>query len=63
MNLLFLSKSTRKIVATQLNAYLTKHKPYAPVQSTYKMYHSTETALLDVVNDIMRELMTKKNVF
>ena len=45
-NLTFLSKTLERLVASQLDAYLTDHQLYANMQSAYRKHHSTETALL-----------------
>lgn len=55
-NLPFLSKTLERIVASQMNDYLTDNKLYAKMQSAYRKYNSTETALLRVVNDITRAI-------
>ena len=61
-NLSFLSKSLERIVAEQLNSYLSCNKLFAKCQSAYRANHSTETALLRVHNDIMMALNSKKDV-
>lgn len=55
-NLPFVSKLMEKIVASQLEEHLTRNDLLDPFQSAYKQYHSTETALLLIQNDIAESL-------
>ncbi|XP_006823245.1 uncharacterized protein LOC100368499 [Saccoglossus kowalevskii] len=48
----FSPKVLERIVASQLTDYLTANSLLEPLQSAYKKYHSTETALLKIHNDI-----------
>ena len=50
-NLPFLSKVLERVV-TQLMTHLETHNLFEPSQSAYRKCHSTETALLRVVNDL-----------
>ena len=43
----------KKIVAKRLNAHIEEHLLSNYVQSAYKRFHSTETALLKIHNDII----------
>ena len=46
------SKIIEKVVAVRLNRYLEENNLNEPLQSAYKQYHSCETALVRVQNDI-----------
>jgi hypothetical protein len=55
-NLPFVSKILEKSVDTQLEWHLSAHKLHKERQSAYRQFHSTESALLCVQNDILRYL-------
>ena len=59
-NLGFLSKIIEKIVASRLTEHLDKNNLHNLTQSAYRRYHSTETALLRVHNDIVYALDRKR---
>ena len=52
-NLSFLSKILERVVAKRLNAHIEEQLLSNQVQSAYKRFHSTETALLKIHNDII----------
>lgn len=58
----FVSKITEKAVACQLKNYLTDNNLEEPLQSAYKRFRNTETALIKVQNDILRALDNPKCV-
>ena len=51
-NLNFVSKVVEKVVAKRLLAHIQQNQLCSRFQSAYRTYHSTETALLRVHNDI-----------
>ena len=61
-NLAFLSKLIEKCAISQVINFAVKHCLLEPLQSAYKIYHSTETALLKVQNDILLSLDKGKAV-
>ena len=52
-NLSFLSKLAERIIANCLLTHLSSHDLLAKFQSAYRKFHSSETALLYVQNDIL----------
>ena len=52
-NLTVLSKLLERLVAKQLLDYLTTTRLLPDLQSAYRAYHSTETAVLKVLSDIL----------
>ena len=61
-NLSFISKCCEKVVASQLNAYLSENNLTETFQSAYKERHGTESALLRVQNDCLRAIDDNKCV-
>ncbi len=61
-NLSFISKLTERLVAKRINEYLQTHSLLNKFQSAYRMFHSTESALLRVQSDILDALHNKRMV-
>ncbi len=61
-NLKYLSKIIEKAVATQLIGHLINNNLEERLQSAYKRFHSTETALLKVQDDILMAIDNQKYV-
>lgn len=61
-NLSFLSKLTEKIVADRLISHLKQNDLQEPLQSAYRQYCSTETALLKVHDHILTTIDQRKGV-
>ena len=52
----FLSKVIEKLVAKRLEEHMSEYSMYDPMQSAYKLVHSTETALVKINYDIFSSL-------
>ena len=59
-NLTFLSKILEKVVAHRWFTYMSENGLHEKMQSAYRTAHRTESALIRVQNDILRQLDKKK---
>ena len=55
-NIAFLSKILERAASIQTTNYLLENNLFAKFQSAYRRYHTTETALIWVMNNIVREI-------
>ena len=52
-NLVFISKLIERVVLKRLNAHMEKNSLHVESQYGYKQFHSTETLMLKLVNDVL----------
>ena len=52
-NLNFISKILEKVVASRIQSHLLSNSLSSSFQSAYRMFHSTETTLLSIHNDLI----------
>src|SRR6188508_2602284 len=52
-NLNFVSKVLERIIHSRINKHLQQFPSICPFQSAYRKFHSTETALLRIQNDLL----------
>ena len=59
-NLSFISKITERVIKERLNDHLTKNNMYNAFQSAYTKFHSTETTLLALHDDLIKAMDNKQ---
>jgi len=61
-NLSFLSKLIERVADARLEKHISQNQMHEKWQSSYKKFHSTETALLRVMNDVLCDIDNKRCV-
>ena len=61
-NIPFLAKVIEKVVTVQIHSHLEENLLMPSMQSTYRNHHSTETALLRVMNAVLRTVDCRQDV-
>ena len=51
-----MSELLERVVAVRIVEHLTEHNLHPPFQSAYRKYHSTETALIRVFDDLLNTI-------
>ena len=59
-NLQYVSKLTEKAVSNQTHTHMMVNSVYFPLQSSYRQFPSTETALLKVTSDILLKMNSQE---
>ena len=59
-NLNFISKIIERIIHSRLTTHLSSFQSISPFQSAYRKFHSTETALLRIQNDLLLSINQQK---
>ena len=59
-NLNFISKILERVIHTRLTSHLKTFPSLSRFQSAYRKFHSTETALLRIHNDLIQSINTQK---
>ena len=59
-NLSFISKVLERVVFNRLSNHIQSFSMFPPFQSAYRKFHSTETALLRIQNDLLLAIDQKK---
>ena len=57
-NLQYVSKLTEKVAFNQVYDHMVSKAIFPALQSSYRQFHSTETVLIKVMNDILLKMST-----
>ena len=62
-NLPYLSKLIERVVVAQLNDHMSQHNLQEPLQSAYSKFHSTEIAIIYILNNLLCAIDNNDMVF